>query len=182
MEFKILLKTQLSMKHIVQNSGRWRGSCFLKGAVYNCDVNYFKPLPPLWTPCMWLIIQTLAWTSNTQRESAFMTRHHRRLLIYYSCFCSLHVLSLSGVTQINRQVEGHQHMLSALNIQAATSAGETLSNLHTREKIGLTDKADVKILPVVTLTVRVMFEHRGHCNSVYWRVVIHKAQQNSGDF
>lgn len=61
------------------------------------------------------------------------------------------MLSLSGVTQINRQVEVHQHMLSAWNIQAATSAGETLSNLHTREKIGLTDKADVKILPVVTL-------------------------------
>lgn len=53
-------------------------------------------------------------------------------------------------------------MLSALNIQAATSAGEMLSNLHTREKIGLTDKADVKILPVVTLKGKVMFEHRGH--------------------
>lgn len=58
-------------------------------------------------------------------------------------------------------------MLSALNIEAATSAGEMLSNLHKRENIGLTDKADVKILPDVTLTGKVMWSVAGlHCNSV----------------
>lgn len=134
----------INLRHVnrvPQSSGRWRGFCILQGAVNHHAINYFN-MPLLWTLCMWLIIQTLAWTSNTQRESVFMTR----LLIYNSCLWSPHVTppphhhhSLLGVTQISEQVVDHEHK-SGLNVEAADSAGELLFKLSAegRDQVWLT--------------------------------------------